>query len=310
MILYDRGRWLHMVFRTHGSVVKEVMPRVLAATFVAIVVMLAQDRYPVLRRSLTTAPFLLTALPIGIILGFRNSSSYDRFWEARKHWGGLVNTTRSFSRQIDFLIRGGDDAKAFKKQMAYRVMAAVHALRLTLRNEKSAKELEQLRPFLSDEEIAPLAVEPSPASVILHRVGQDLGIAYERGWIAEMHLPTLEQTVVGMTDVVGATERIKNTPTPVSYVLFIHRAVAFYCFLLPFGVLETIKLLTPVVCFFVSYALFSLDAIGDELDDPFRRTPNGLPLDFVARNIEIFMRRRLGETDVPKPVETVDGILY
>src|SRR5687768_10850005 len=119
MILYDRGRWLQMVFRTHGSVVKEVMPRVIAVTIVAIAVMFGQEHFPVLRRSLTTTPFLLTALPIGIILGFRNSSSYDRFWEARKHWGSLVNTTRSFTRQLDSLLRAPDEEK---KRMAYRVI--------------------------------------------------------------------------------------------------------------------------------------------------------------------------------------------
>jgi ion channel-forming bestrophin family protein len=266
-----------------------------------------QEQFPILRRSLTTTPFLLTALPVGIILGFRNSSSYDRFWEGRKHWGSLVNSTRSFTRQIESLIRGGEEAAPFKKEMAYRIIAAVHALRLCLRNEKDYADL---RPFLSAEEVSALAHETSPASVIVHRLGRDLGTAFDRGWIDAMHLPVMEQSLVAITDVIGACERIKNTPTPISYVLFIHRAVAFYCFLLPFGVLDTVKALTPVVVFFVSYALFSLDAIGDELDDPFRRTRNGLPLSTLARAIEIFIRRRLGETDVPKPLEPVDGVLY
>jgi putative membrane protein len=283
------------------------MPRVIAVTVVSIAVVFLQEQFPVLRRSLTTAPFLLTALPIGIILGFRNSSSYDRFWEARKHWGALVNSTRSFARQIESLVRGGEEAAPFKKEMAYRVIAAVHALRLTLRGEK---DLAALRPFLSAEEISALGQEASPASAIVHRVGRDLGVAFDRGWIDAMHVPVMEQSLVAITDVIGACERIKNTPTPISYVLFIHRAVAFYCFLLPFGVLDTVKSLTPVVVFFVSYALFSLDAIGDELDDPFRRTRNGLPLSTLARAIEIFIRRRLGETDVPAPLEPVDGVLY
>jgi putative membrane protein len=306
MILYDRGKWLSMVFRTHGSVVGEVMPRVIAVTIVSIGAMLLQTQFPVLRRTLTTTPFLLTALPLGIILGFRNSSSYDRFWEGRKLWGSLVNSTRSVTRQIESLVRGGDEAAPFKKEMAYRIIAAVHALKHCLRGEK---ELVDLRPFLSAEEIAALGGEASPAAAIIHRVGRDVGVAFDKGWIQPIHVPVLEQSLVAITDVIGACERIKSTPTPISYVLFIHRAVAFYCFLLPFGVNETVKTLTPVVVFFVSYALFSLDAIGDELDDPFRVTKNGLPLATLARNIEIFIRRRLGDSDVPAPLQPIDGVL-
>jgi ion channel-forming bestrophin family protein len=307
MILYDRGQWVSMVFRTHGSVVKEVMPRVVAVTVVSIVLVLLQETFPVLKRSLTTTPFLLTALPLGIILGFRNSSSYDRFWEARKHWGALVNASRSFTRQIESLIRGGEAAAPLRKQMAYRTIAAVHALRITLRGDKDYGDL---RPFLGEDEIATLAGEINPPAAILHRLGRDIGTAFEKGWLDSHHASLLEQTVVQITDVVGACERIKNTPTPISYVLFIHRAVAIYSFLLPFGVLDTVKALTPVVVFFVSYALFSLDAIGDELDDPFRRTPNGLPLTTLARNIEIFVRCRLGESDLPEKIQPVDGVVY
>jgi ion channel-forming bestrophin family protein len=252
-------------------------------------------------------PILLTALPIGIILGFRNSSSYDRFWEARKHWGALVNACRSFTRQIDWIVRGGEEAAPLRKRMAYRAIASVHALRISLRGETS---FEELAPFLPADEVASLASEINPAAAILHRLGDDIGTAFEKGWVDSHHAFLLEQTVVQITDVVGGCERIKNTPTPISYVLFIHRAVAFYCFLLPFGVLETVKSLTPVVAFFVSYALFSLDAIGDELDDPFRRTPNGLPLSTLARNIEIFVRCRLGEKELPPKLQPHDGVVY
>jgi putative membrane protein len=191
--------------------------------------------------------------------------------------------------------------------MAYRTIAAVHALRITLRADRDFAEL---GPFLGEEEIATLASEINPSAAILHRLGRDIGTAFEKGWLDAHHATLLEQTVVQITDVVGACERIKNTPTPISYVLFIHRAVAIYCFLLPFGVLDTVKALTPVVVFFVSYALFSLDAIGDELDDPFRRTPNGLPLSTIARNIEIFVRTRLGEKDLPAKIQPVDGVVY
>lgn len=311
MILYDRGRWLSTVFRIHGSVVKVVWPRILATTLVAVAFTYVQRDYPELRRSLTVTPFLLTALPLGIILGFRNSASYERFWEGRKLWGSLVNASRSFLRQVDSLVLARkpeeqDQAKAHRRQMTYRLVGFVHALRIHLRGERT---LGELAPFLDEEELASLEVEPSPPAAILHRLGTDLRTAYEREWLESRHVPVLEASLVALTDVLGGCERIKNTPTPISYVIFIHRAVAFYCFLLPLGVFESVKSLTPVVVFFVSYALFSLDAIGDELDDPFRVNPNALPLGALSRNVEIYARRRLGEKDVPAAITPVDGVL-
>ncbi|MBS2020698.1 MAG: hypothetical protein JST00_48040 [Deltaproteobacteria bacterium] len=311
MIVYDRGNWLSMVFRVHGSVVKHVWPRVVAVGVLATVLLVLQHQYPVLRRSLTTTPFLLTALPLGIILGFRNSSSYERFWEGRKLWGSLVNASRSLVRQLDSLViarkpEDKDAVDAFRRETCHRLAAFAHALRMHLRGER---RLEELAPLLSAEEIASLAEEPSPPAAIVHRLGRDLRTAYEREWLESRHVQVVEGSLVALTDVLGACERIKGTPTPISYVIFIHRAVAFYCFLLPFGVFDTVKELTPVVVFFVSYALFSLDAIGDELDDPFRPTPNGLPLDTISKNIEIYVRRRLGETKLPEAPRPVDGVL-
>jgi ion channel-forming bestrophin family protein len=311
MIQYDRGHWLSMVFRIHGSVVRYVWPRVLATTAAATVFVFLQEDYPALRRSLTMAPFLITALPLGIILGFRNSSSYERFWEGRRLWGSLVNASRSLLRQVESLViaRKAEDrerVETFRREMGHRLIATAHALRLHLRDET---KLDELAPWLEKDEIAALAREPSPPAALLHRMGRELGAAYEREWLESRHVPLLEGTLVVLTDVVGGCERIKQTPTPISYLIFIHRAVALYCFLLPLGVSETVKHLTPVVVFFVSYALFSLDAIGDELDDPFRASPNGLPLASIARKIEIYARVRLGDTDIPEPTKPVDGVL-
>jgi ion channel-forming bestrophin family protein len=311
MIVYDRVGWLAMVFRVHGSVVRRVLPRVFTTTLVAVGFMVLQDRFPVFRRSLTVTPFLIVALPLGIILGFRNTSSYDRFWEGRKLWGSAVNGSRSFVRQLASLVRARrsedeDAVTRFRKVTTYRLIAFVQALRLHLRSQRDHADLD---PFLTKEEVSALRDEPSPPAALLHQLGRDVGDAHARGWLDTTHVLLLENSIVGLTDVLGGCERIKNTPTPLSYLIFIHRAVAFYCFLLPFGVFDTIKLATPVVVFFVSYALFSLDAIGDELDDPFRPVPNGLPLSALSRSIEIYARKRLGETDLPPPIKPAKGVL-
>jgi putative membrane protein len=307
MILYDRVSWFSMVLRVHGSVVSKVWPRILVTT-VASAIFTYLQRYEAFHFSLTLSPFLITGLPLGIILGFRNTSSYERFWEGRKLLGSLVNASRSLLRQLHVFVRGKEDAdvRAFRRDTAYRLVAFVHALRMHLRRER---DWDELKPLLPEKEIEALHEELSPPAAILHRLGEDVRVAEERGWLHSRHAVVLEASLVTLTEVVGGCERIKNTPTPISYLIFIHRAVALYCFLLPFGVEDTVHRLTPVVVFFVSYALFSLDAIGDELDDPFRGSANTLPVASIARSIEIYARRRLGEKDLPKPLAPKNGVL-
>ncbi len=315
MILYDKVSWISMVLRVHGSVVSKVWPRVLATTSVSVVFTYLQ-RYETFHQSLTLAPFLITGLPLGIILGFRNTSSYDRFWDGRKLWGQLVNTSRSFTRQLDAFVvaRNPEDAasyEAFRRAALYRLIAFAHALCKHLRRER---ELDDLKPLLqaagqSDDEVVRLSEEASPPAAILYRLGGDVRTAGEKGWLESRHAPMLDASIGSLTDVLGGCERIKSTPTPISYLIFIHRAVAIYCLLLPFGVADTVHQLTPLVVFFVSYALFSMDAIGDELDDPFKSSANTLPIAFIARNVEIEIRRRLGEKDLPQPLAPRDGVL-
>ncbi len=318
MIVYERSTWLAMVFRLHGSAFPRVWPRMLATTLLSIGFTLLQ-RYPTFHLSLTVTPFLITGLPLGIILGFRNASSYERFWEGRKLWGGLVNGCRSLVRQLHGFVQAGassaesaageskERVAAFQKEVVYRLVAFATSLRMHLRREH---KYEELRPLLSPEELEELPHEASPPAAILHRIGLDLRDAAAAGWLHPLHAPLLESTLVQLTDVVGGCERIKNTPTPISYIIFIHRAVAAYALLLPFGLVDTIHGLTPVVVFFISYAFFSLDAIGDELDDPFRGTENGLPLATIARSIEIYARRRLGESNLPKPLAVKNGVAH
>lgn len=320
MILYERTSWLAVVFRLHGSAFPRVWPRILVTTLIASA-FTAVQHYEGLHFSLTVAPFLITGLPLGIILGFRNSSSYERFWEGRKLWGALVNQCRSLVRQLYTFVRapvtrseepsdhpGTTEAvEAFRREVAYRLVAFVVALRMHLRRESDPSEL---APLLSAAELDALASEPSPPAAILHRIGLDLRDASLKKWIHSRHLAILESTLVQLTDVVGGCERIKNTPTPISYIIFIHRAVAVYALLLPFGLAETIHSLTPVVVFFISYAFFSLDAVGDELDDPFKESENTLPIASITRSVEIYVRKRLGETSLPKPLGERNGVLH
>ena len=134
-------------------------------------------------------------------------------------------------------------------------------------------------------------------------------MALERGWVNPLHVPMLEATLVGLTDVVGGCERIKNTPVPFSYTLLLHRTAYLYCFLLPFGLVDSIGYLTPLVVAIVAYTFYGLDALGDEIEEPFGVSPNDLPLDAICRAIEIDLRDALGDPDLPPPLLPVNNWL-
>src|SRR5690606_37389193 len=104
----------------------------------------------------------------------------------------------------------------------------------------------------------------------------------------------------------GGCERIKNTPIPWSYTVLMHSIVAVYCFALPFGLVQTTKLLTPIVVALIAYAFLGLDAVGDELEEPFGHDYNDLPLTALSRTIEVNLLQQLGETELP-PLLTPDA---
>jgi putative membrane protein len=311
--------WLHLVFRVHGTVLPKIWPRVTVVTIFAVLLTLIDEMHIQDLITLTNTPFVLVGLPLGIFLGFRNSASYDRFWEGRKLWGSLVNTTRSAARQYLLYVgpqRDGvpvepaseeerAEVERLRKRLVTRTIAFVHALRASLRDES----VEQLAPYLDGDEVERLRGERNVPSAITFGTGQLLRDAWQRGWIHPWNLRLFEDTLVALTDIHGACERIKTTPVPFSYIALIHRIVAVYCFFLPLGLIDTLHHYTPLAVAMVSYSLFGLDAIGDEIEMPFGKDTNDLPLAQLATNIEINLRQRLGETELPEPLRPTRGVL-
>lgn len=284
-------------------------PRILMVTISAMIVTYVELYYNIQAYTLTTTPFLLTGVALGIFLGFRNNASYDKFWEGRKLWGALVNTSRNLARQTCFLIKSPQDNDAvgqFREIFIKRVIAHTHALRCHLRMEDPTEEIKK---FLAPEDLAQVLKSSHRPLAILQQLGRDLAIARERQWLNKFNHPVMDAQLSELTNILGGCERIKNTPLPFSYSVLTHRIVAAYCFFLPFGLVETTSVLTPVVVLLISYAFFELDAIGDEIEDPFGLQPNDLPLAAISRNIEINLLELIDDPDRPAPLKPVDDIL-
>jgi putative membrane protein len=239
-------------------------------------------------------------LPLAIFLGFRNNAAYDRYWEGRKQWGELVLRSRSLARQCLSLVDPGMKAHdALRARMIRRAIAFAHALRHRLRDSDPGSRrgaLDRTR------RMGAHARPAQPAHALMLEMGADLGMLLRERRIDPCLVPAVDASLSAMTGVAAACERIRGTPIPFSYTLLLHRTAYLYCLLLPFGLVDAIGDLTPLVTLLVAYTFFGLDALGDEIEEPFGTSDHDLPLEAMCRTIEIDLRTALGDTDLPPPL--------
>ena len=129
------------------------------------------------------------------------------------------------------------------------------------------------------------------------------------GEFGEQIFHRIDERLSSMATVTAACERIRGTPTPFAYTLLLNRTAYAFCFLLPFGLVGTMGYTTPIFAALVAYAFFGLDALGDEMEEPFGDWPNALPLSAMARTMEISLLEALGAEEIPEPLLPVDDVL-
>jgi ion channel-forming bestrophin family protein len=292
--------WLRLLFSYRGTIFQHIWKRLLFVILVSVLVTWYLKGHQTIV-GLDTKPFSLIALALSIFLGFRNNTSYDRFWEGRKLWGGVVNTSRTIARRFSVYVCTLNDLEQvndFVRQMTLATAAYPHMLRQHLRDEKIKEEIEHLLP---SELIATFHHHLNPPVAMLAWMGNQTSEAYRKGWISEYHLPQLEEVLTDFTNLQGGCERIKSTPIPFAYNVLLHRVIAVYLLCLPFGIVGSTGWLTPVVVSIISYAFLGLEAIGDEIECPFSKSDNDLPLTAISTMIEVNIQQHLGE----KPPELV-----
>jgi putative membrane protein len=311
MIVPDgRMSWFRLLFEYRGSALPKIRGRLFAVFVVACLVTAASEVAGGFTSDLTVVPFTLISLALGVFLGFRNNTSYDRYWEGRKLWGRLVNDARSFARLVLHVIderatssaqAGPERTRELQRALIYKAIAFAHALRLQLRNQLD--DASELSPLLGPEQLPALASQRNVPLFISLQISAGIAEARRLGVLRHRDVHLLENMVTDLVDVQGGCERIRNTPIPWSYTVLMHSIVAAYCFALPFGLVGTTHLLTPVVVSLIAYAFLGLDAVGDELEQPFGNEDNDLPLTALCRTIEINLRQTLGESPLPAAYE-------
>lgn len=296
-----------MLFIWRGSVLRTVLPPLglvlLASLFALGWHTVGGAQRLGLDLELDPRPFSLIGIALAIFVGFRNTASYDRFWEARKLWGALLNDSRSLARQAGSLTTlSPDDPRLHGFVML--LVAFTYSLKHQLRSSDDRSDLNRLLPPNLADRISAAEYRPAMALVLL---GETLRQWRDQGIVSEWMAAQIDQKLSGLADVLGGCERLSNTLIPFSYDVLLHRTVYFYCLLLPFGLVGSVGIFTPVIAVFIGYAFMALNAIANELEEPFGVAPNDLALDAISRTIERSLREMLGERDLPAPVAPRGG---
>jgi putative membrane protein len=264
--------------------------------------------------ALPDVPLSIFGGVIGIIAGFRNASAYARWWEARTIWGAVVNSSRSLAREVLTLmvapkasLQDQRELAETQRNLVLLQIAYVHALRNHLRGTPVWPDL---RGLIHEEEIERLADQNNVPLAIQQRMASIVAECYRRGWIDDIRWSILDRTLSILMDCQGASERIKNTPMPRMYDIFIRLFIHIFCILLPLGMVDSLKLWTPLGSALVGFMFLALDKIGRDLEAPFENLPYDISLSAITRTIEINLKQMLGEQEVPEPLAAVEGVLW
>ncbi|MGL4629640.1 MAG: bestrophin family protein [Leadbetterella sp.] len=279
MIQYNTRDWLQFIFRFHKSdTVRKLFPLILIiCVYTALITFLEVEYFELSENSHVKNISVMHGMlgfVISLLLAYRTNTAYDRWWEGRKLWGSLVNNSRNLAIKLAFIVKDERDRSFFKKAIpGYASILAKH-----LGNDEVSLTLfEGL-----DLQIDHTKHRPNQVAKIIFLKIHDL---YKQGKIDGFELQIINQEFQSFTDVCGACERIKNTPIPYSYSVFIKKFIFFYIMTLPFSYAFNLGYYSIPVVAFVFYVLASLELIAEEIEDPFGNDPNDLPTHKMAATI-------------------------
>lgn len=282
MIVRPPVNWLRLLFVWRGSVLPAILPQLLLMLFVSTVALETDGRIAGAKLPLDTAAFPLLGVSLAIFLAFRNNASYQRFTEARLCWCQLLIAARALASQAISCFPA--QQAAFNQALfRRRLIAVMYALKHQLRGTDPMPELAGL---LDAQELALLRGRSFLPVALLDALRQMLVQAALRPPARGEVLMVLDRQVNALGAAVGACERIRSTPIPYGYGVLLHRTVYLYCFLLPFGLVDAIGAATPLITVFVAYTFFALEAIAEQVAEPFGTAPNCLALNALTRQIE------------------------
>jgi len=284
-------------------------------------------------------PINTIGIAVAFYVGFKNNQAYDRFWEGRKIWGGIVNYSRTWANQVLTFIDCSrtlpkEEIEIVEKRLIHRHLAYINALRIQLRattifdrknvtfvpsfrltNDRDCKD--QISNHMSKEEYDQVMAMANPATHINRLQGEDLSMLKKNDAITDFQLINLMDTLKEFYNLQGMAERIKATPFPRQFAYFSNLFVWIFILLLPFGMVEEfveiqdgdIVWLTVPFCALISWVFYSMESIGDNSEDPFENYVNDVPMSAICNTIERDLLQLIKEEPIPDKLEPKDDIL-
>lgn len=280
MVQYNPKDWITFIFRFHKSdTFRQLIPMMIFIGIYSGIVCYFETHYFKLGEDSHVKNISIMHATVGfvlsLLLAYRTNTAYDRWWEGRKMWGSLVNTSRNLAIKLACILDNEHDKAYFRKIIpAYASILSKH-----LANEDVSKMLFE-NPNI---EIDITKHKPNQvAEMLFYKVNE----LYKQEKITGDQLIIINPEIQNFTDVCGACERIKNTPIPYSYSAFIKKFIFFYIMTLPYSFVFSLGYYVIPVVIFIFYVLASLELIAEEIEDPFDGDENDLPTKKIAANIK------------------------
>jgi putative membrane protein len=289
VIVRDTPSKFDLLFAVRGSIVPVIAPRLAFLITLSAAMVAAHKQWDWLP-AINEIGFTIFGIALSLFLGFRNNAAFDRWWEARKLWGGLLADARSIARECEIFITDHERRRAILRL----TLAFLHLHRANLRGLHDDADARARAPDLVG--------APHPPCAALDRLGREVAAGHAAGHIDGFGARTLAERIGSITLQQAGCERIATTPLPYVYSLLIYRTTYLFCLLLPLSLVASAGWFTPVIVGIVAYVFLGLAEVSEELAHPFGTTPNALPLDAICRLAEISLAPHLGEPE-PPPLE-------
>jgi putative membrane protein len=286
--------------------------------------------------ALPWSPIGVIGIAVAFYLGFKNNSSYDRTWEARKIWGSIVNNSRTFGAAVVSFVKD-ENKNDIQKELIYRHIAWITALRYQLRLSKPWEHTEnriqglyaptvcedyiekldnELIQYIGKEEIKQLDGKTNTATQILKIQSQRLQELRDNGAFEDFRHMEFHQLITTFYEDQGKSERIKSFPFPRQYASTALWITLVFSFLVPLGTLDIFKSIDgwlfwscPLISGLIIWVFYLMEKVGDYSENPFEGTYNDVPITSIARTIEIDLREMIEDRDIPEPTKSVNGFL-
>jgi putative membrane protein len=291
MINYNPRNWISLISHAYSKQVMRTLTPAVAAlglfSLLCCYLMVTVFELHEAEFQPTTAMHSLLGIVLGLFLVFRTNSAYDRWWEGRRLWGALVNSTRNFALKVNAYLGSYPEER---KWFAFMIPNFVMATKEQLRQGVDLQELD----FPDDatrKEIEESKHRPNIIASLMYRRVNKL---YQQKGITGDQLINLDKELKDFIDIMGACERIKNTPIPYSYSMYIKKFIVIYMTTLPFAFVTSTGYMTVPVVMIIAYVILSVELIAEEIEDPFGRDINDLPTDELSGKIRDNVKEILG----------------